>query len=135
MPSQLQPPYLNTPLSQVISLDSGSPAIVVNGLGAGLNGVALSQIFTVSERPGGGDRNMTLSAIPNGAVTSVVVDIEVSPDGGTTWIKKHVGVTLIAAGPVNTQAVEANVQAGLLYRINPTTVTGGVGVTIVATAN
>jgi hypothetical protein len=132
MPSQLQPPYLNTPLTQIISLDSGLPAVVVNGLAAGQTGVALSQIFTVSERPGGGDRNLSLQAQGAG-VTGCTVDIEVSADGGTTWNKKHVGVALITAS-VSTLAVEANMQAGLQYRINPTSVAGA-AVTIIATAN
>jgi hypothetical protein len=132
MPTQFQPPYLNPSLTQVVSLDSGLPAIVVNGLAAGANGVALSQVFTVPERPGGGDRSLSLVAQGAG-VTGCTVDIEVSGDGGTTWNKKHVGVVLIATS-VSTQAVEANIQAGLQYRINPTSVAGA-AVTIIATAN
>lgn len=132
MPTQFQPPYLNPSLTQVISLDSGLPAVVVNGLAAGASGVALSQVFTVPERPGGGDRNLSLVAQGAG-VTGCTVDIEVSADGGTTWNKKHVGIVLIASS-VSTQAVEANIQAGLQYRINPTTVAGA-AVTIIASAN
>ena len=127
-------PYLNTPLSQVVSLDSGFVLTVVNALAAGGSGVGNSQIFTVPEEFGTSGATLTLTAVPNGAVTTVTVDIEVSSDGGTTWQKKHTGVQLIAAS-VSTQAVEGNIQSGLLYRINPTTVTGGTAVTINATAN
>jgi hypothetical protein len=124
----------NNPLTQIVSLDSGFQLVVVAALAAGGSGVGSSQIFTVPPRFAGGDMNLTLTAIPNGAVTTVTVDIEVSADGGTTWQKKHVGVALIATS-VSTQAVEANIQAGLLYRINVTTNTGGTSVTIAATAN
>ncbi|HEX3156785.1 MAG TPA: hypothetical protein VHV32_19305 [Candidatus Angelobacter sp.] len=134
MPSQLQPPYLNTPLSQVVSLDAGFVLTVVNALAAGGSGTANSQIFTVPEEFGTGGSTLTLTAVPNGGVTTVTVDIEVSTDGGTTWQKKHVGVALIASS-VSTQAAEPNLQSGMLYRINPTTVTGGTSVTINATAN
>lgn len=127
-------PYLNTPLTQVVSLDAGFVLTVVNAIAAGGSGTALSQIFTVPEKFGSSGATLTLTAVPNGAVTTVTVDIEVSSDGGTSWQKKHVGVALIAVS-VNTQATESNMQAGLLYRINPTTVTAGTSVTINATAN
>jgi hypothetical protein len=127
-------PYINVPLTQVVSLDSGFVLTVVNALASGGSGVANSQIFTTPYKPGEGDFNLELVAVPNGGVTTVTVDIEVSSDGGTTWQKKHVGVALIAAS-VSTAAVETGIQPALLYRINPTTVTGGTSVTINATAN
>lgn len=127
-------PYLNTPLSQVISLDSGLVGVLVNALAAGTTGVASSQIFTVSPRAYGGDKTLTLTAVPNGAVTTFTGDLEVSSDGGTTWQKKHVGIQLIATS-VSTEAVENNIQPGLLYRFNPTTNTGGTSVTVNGTAS
>jgi hypothetical protein len=117
-----------------ISLDAGFQLVVVNALAVGGSGVANSQVFTVPEEFGSSGATLTLTAVPNGAVSAVTVDIEVSADGGVTWAKKHVSVALIAAS-VNTQAVESNLQPGLLYRINPTTITGGASVTIVATAS
>lgn len=127
-------PYLNTPLTQVVSLDAGFVLTVVNAILASGSGTALSQIFTVPEESGTSGATLTLTAVPNGAVSALTVDIEVSSDGGLNWAKKHVGVALITAS-VNTQATEGNMQSGLLYRINPTTVTGGTSVTINATAN
>lgn len=127
-------PYLNTPLTQVVSLDPGFVLTVVNALAASSTGTATSQIFTVAPRGDSGDRDLTLTAVPNGAVTTVTVDLEVSSDGGVTWQKKHVGIALIATS-VSTEAVETGIQAGLLYRVNPTTNTGGTSVTINATAN
>lgn len=128
-------PYLNTPLTQVVSLDSGFVLTVVNAILAGGSGTALSQIFTVPPSPvGTGGLSLTLTAVPTGAVTTVTGDLEVSSDAGVSWQKKHVGIALIAAS-VSTEAVENNIQTGLLYRFNPTTVTGGTSVTINATAN
>lgn len=129
---QLQSPYLNQNLTQVISLDSGLIAVLVNAATA--VGFAASQIFTVGERPAGGDRSLTLTPVQVGGVSALTVDIEVSSDGGTTWQKKHVGVALITAS-VSTQAVEANIQAGYVYRVNITTLTAGTNVSINGTAN
>lgn len=134
MPTQSTPPYLNTPLTQVISLDAGFVATLVNALAASSTGFGSSQIFTVPEEFGTSGSSLTLTAVPNGAVTSVIVDIEVSTDGGNSWQKKHVSVTLIAAS-VSTLAVESNMMPGLLYRINVTTNTGGTSVTINGTVS
>jgi hypothetical protein len=119
-------------LTQVLALDSGIELVAVNALAAGGSGTGSSQQFTVSERPGGGDRNLTITAIPNGS-TTVTADLEVSADGGVTFQKKQVGIALIATS-VSTQAIVANVQAGLIYRLNVTTNTGGTAVTIVVGA-
>lgn len=115
-------------LTQVLALDSGIELVAVNALAAGGSGTGNSQQFTVSERPGGGDRNLTITAIPNGS-TTVTADLEVSADGGATFQKRQVGIALIATS-VSTQAIVANVQAGLIYRLNVTTNTGGTAVTI-----
>lgn len=119
------------PLTQVLALDSGFELVVLNAVSA--TGTAGSQYFTV---PGSDPQGsaLTLTAIPNGAVSALTVDLEVSADGGVTFQKKHVGIALITAS-VSTQAVESNLQAGLIYRLNITTITGGTNVTVVASAN
>lgn len=119
-------------LTDIISLDSGFTLTVANALAAAVTGTSKSQLFTVPERPGGGDRTLTLSAVPNGT-TALIVDVEVSSDGGASFQKKVVGLALITAS-VSTQAIVNNVQPGLIYRINPTTNTAGTACTVNASA-
>jgi len=126
--------YVAASLTQITALDSGFVLTVVNALAAGSTGTTASQLFTVPPRYDGGDKTLTLTAVPNGAVTTVTGDLEVSTDGGTTFQKKHVGIALIASS-VSTEAIENNIQPGLVYRFNVTTNTGGTSVTINATAN
>ena len=116
-------------MATITAMEPGFVTTLVSALAAGSTGTANSTWFTASPRGEGADRNLTLIAVPSGAVTTVTVDIEVSSDGGVTWQKKHVSVALIATG-TSTAAVEANIQSALLYRINVTTNTSGTSVTI-----
>jgi hypothetical protein len=118
-------------------LQVGIPTSVINALPAGITGVtgqaAASVVqFTVQPRPNAEDRNSAFTAVPNGNVTTLTVDLEVSSDGGTSWQKRTTGIALIASS-TSTESVQANLQPGLLYRLNATTNTGGTNVTVNAT--
>lgn len=118
---------------QVAIIDPGQAVQVVSALAAASTGTANSQLFTVQPRGEGADRSLVLDAVPNGAVTTVTADLEISTDNQVSFQKFKTGLALIAAS-VSTAAVVNNVQSGATYRVNVTTNTAGTSVTINATA-
>ena len=120
-------------LTDILALDSGILLTAVKPLAASATGTTNSQNFTVSERAQGGARDLDILGVPNGAVTTLTVDVEISADAGATWQKLIVGVQLIATSTSTKQRVQG-VQAGFVYRINVTTNTGGTSVTVLVTA-
>ena len=87
-------------------------------------------------------RDHTLVFTAVGAVTlptTLTFDLECSGDGGTTWGKYggNTSIALIATAALTAKII-VNVVTGLLYRINPTTVTLGgssTSVTVYGTSN
>ncbi len=99
------------------SSGSGSAQDVLTRVAKGVAaaGTAASQLFVTPAEYDG-----VLTFIPQlGGATVLTADLEVSNDGGTTWVKHTVGMTLATA--------PARVQIGpnVLCRLNFTTVTGG----------
>lgn len=106
-----------------ILLETAVPASVTGAIIT--TGTTLSFPFAVLPRQNNQDRTLALSAIGVAAVpTTLTVDLECSADGGTTWQKYSTAIALVATAAATTKVI-LNVVAGLLYRINPTTVTLG----------
>lgn len=119
----------------VIALLPNKPTRVVNAATA--TGVAAADTFSFPARGDGGDRTLALSVIGLDAVpTTATADLECSADGGTTW-QKHSNAIALAATTVATTQRVTNLVAGLLYRINLTTLTLGsaTSVSVWATVN
>lgn len=115
-------------MAKVILLETAVPANVTGPITT----TGAAPAFSIQPRQNNEDRTLALSAI--GVVaepTTLTVDLECSVDNGTTWQKYKTAIALVATA-VGTVAVILNVVAGLLYRINATTVTLGGSSTSVA---
>lgn len=98
--------------TEPITLLPGIQAKVVSAATA--VGTAKSQVFNSDPR---GDQILTLIA-KRTAITALTVDLEVSPDGGTTWEKHTTAISLLTA------AARVAVGANQLCRLNIATFTG-----------
>jgi hypothetical protein len=117
--------------SPYVTLDAGVPTVVVNG--ATGTGTGAAQVFTVQPRPDGSARTVSFQAIPSGTFTALTANLEASSNGGTTWNTYASGGALdFKATPSQTIS---NLVAGLVYRLNIATFTGGTSVVINATAS
>jgi hypothetical protein len=117
------------------SLPSGVTAAVSIVITA--TGVTNYGTFTVEGSPNNRDHTLVLTVTdPTALPTTLTVDLECSPDGGTTWGKYATALALVATAALTAKIV-LNVVAGLLYRLNPTSFTAGsaTGVVVQGTAN
>lgn len=104
-------------------------------------GVTNYATFTVEGSPNNRDHTLVLTAVGSAAptlLTTLTFDLEVSSDGGTTWGKygANTAIALVATAALTAKII-VNVVAGLLYRLNPSTVTlgGQTNVTVWGCAN
>jgi hypothetical protein len=75
-------------------------------------------VFAVQPRGDGGDRTLTIAAVPIGALSgtsALTVNLLASYDGGTTWEIYALGLVLLVAAGSLTAAVVKNVASGPLY--------------------
>jgi hypothetical protein len=89
-----------------------------------LNDAALSAasdlIFAFQPKPAGGDFSAIFQVV--GTVSSLVSNLRVSLDGGTTWTEVVAAASFLATGTVIYTLTPAI--AGALYEIHATTLTG-----------
>lgn len=88
-------------------------------------GVTNYATFQPQGSPTGRDHTLVMTTTGATALpTTLTVDFEISPDGGTTWNKHTTGIALVAT-TVATQKTITGIPTGLLLRLNPTTYTAG----------
>jgi hypothetical protein len=114
-----------------VTLDAGVSTTAVNA--ATGTGTAASQPFTVQPRVDGSARTVSFQAIPTGTFTALTANLEASSDGGTTWNTYTGGATLNFQTTPWEQV--AGLVAGIVYRLNIASFTGGTSVVINASAS
>lgn len=121
------------------TLDPNTNNVVVNA--ATVTGVANAAAFGVPTNTSSRSHTLTLEAVGAGGVpTTVTVTLQASMDGGATYQPYGSGgssIALVATG-AGTIAIIQNVNSGLLYQVNITSLTLGgsaTSVTIYANVN
>ena len=123
-----------------VTLDPGVPTPVVFALTAALfvagNG-SQAQPFSVQAGDKGATRTVVFTPTADGTVTTLTADLQSSADGGATWSVYPGGgfATMILSALA--QITVSGLVAGLLYRLNPHTLSLGSAtkVTVLASAS
>lgn len=113
------------------SLTTGQPSVVVNA--ATVTGTAKAIQFSVPPSLDNKFKSILFIPSSDGTVTTLTVTLEVSNDGGTTWIAYPSGAGL----NFNSLAtvIVSNVMPGVLYRLNITAITLGTGTFVTMNAS
>lgn len=121
-----------------VTLDPNTNNLVVSA--AAVTGVGSAAAFGVVTNTSSRSHTLTLEAVGVGAVpTTVTVTLQASMDGGVTYQpygSGGAGIALVATG-AGTIAIIQNVNSGLLYQVNITSLTLGsaTAVNVYANAN
>lgn len=116
-------------------LDAGSIVQCGTNLGAvsgAPNTTPQTPVFTILERPDGGERTLNVSAIGIGAVpTTVTANLLVSYDSGSTWQTFATSIALVAGGvAANSQILHVAAGALFAFALSTLTLGGATGVNI-----
>jgi len=95
-------------------------------------GLANSNWFSVPGAPGGGDRTITFTPSADGTVATFTALLESSCDGGVTWSAYAHGSALTFDGLIQVQVL--HIVGGLLYRLNPQSLSFGTATGVSVTA-
>lgn len=101
------------------------PVATLAALEAGVSAPVAGAPFSFQPHPASGDFSALFMA--SGTVTTLSADLQVTPDGGTTWLNVATAV-LTAAGGKNVTPVIA----GAIYRLNYTTASGSINTNVVS---
>jgi hypothetical protein len=116
--------FIPPPGGPVVCLSPGDLTTIINGAAAG--GTPTSIVFCVQRGPGSTAPTLNLYASIGGA-TVVSATLQVSGDGGKTYVTAPSGATLnFVTNPDQTFTVIP----GKLYRLAIGTLTGGTGLTV-----
>lgn len=116
--------FVPPPGGPVVTLSPGDLTTIINGAAAGSTPVSV--VFNVRAGAGRFEPKINLWAQGGGA-SVIAATLQVSGDGGTTWVTAPSGATLdFVANPDQ----EFSAMPGKLYRLNVGTLTGGTGLTV-----
>lgn len=102
------------------------PVGTVAPLDAGISAPVAGSQFSFQMHAPTGD--FSAMFIVSGTVTTLAADLQTSPDGGTTWVVVGTtGLLTAAGGKVVTPVIN-----GALYRLNYTTASGSINVSVVS---
>lgn len=101
------------------------PIGTVGPLDAAISAPVAGNQFSFQAHAATGD--FSAMFIVSGTVTTLSADLQTSPDGGTTWVNVATAVLTAAGGKLVTPVIN-----GALYRLNYTTATGSINVSLVS---
>jgi hypothetical protein len=96
----------------------------------GVTAPVIGNIFRFQSDPAGTDFSIAIQSF--GTVTTLSADLEMSLDGGTTWVKLYTAF-MVTATPfkvITPSSASGGIVLGALFRINYTTASGSINTNI-----